>query len=112
MSDKTMLPAVAAHGATRLPTVDLDAYNVEIKDDEGFLGDRASKVAFRNIIHNWREALRQIGPDPLGDESVDELSKRDMDELLARGEPESAGIIHGAIEDFSQELSLVIRSFL
>lgn len=28
-------PAVAAHGATRLPAVDLDSYNVELKDDEG-----------------------------------------------------------------------------
>jgi hypothetical protein len=112
MSDKANLPAIAAHGATRLPTVDLDSYNVELKDDEGFLGDRASKGAFRGIIHNWREALREIGPDPLGDESIDELSKRDMDELLARGEPEAAGIIHGAIEDFSQELALVIRRFL
>ena len=58
MSEKTTLPAVAAHGATRLPSVDLDSYNVELEDDEGFIGDRASKGAFREIIHNWRKALR------------------------------------------------------
>ena len=29
------------------PTVvEVDSYNVELKDDEGFLGDRASKGAF------------------------------------------------------------------
>jgi hypothetical protein len=44
MPDKAALPTVAAHGATRLPSVDLDSYNVELKDDESFLGDRASKV--------------------------------------------------------------------
>jgi hypothetical protein len=112
MSEKTMLPAVAAHGATHLPSVDLDSYNVELKDDEGFIGDRASKGAFRQIIHNWREALRQTGSDPLGDETSEELSKKDLDDLLARGEPEAAGILHGAIEDFSQELALIIRRFL
>jgi hypothetical protein len=112
MSEKAILPAVAAHGATRLPSVDLDSYNVELKDDEGFIGDRASKGAFRGIIHNWRKALRQTGADPLGDEGTDELSKKALDELLARGEPEAAGVIHGAIEDFSQELALVIRRFL
>jgi hypothetical protein len=112
MPEKAVLPAVAAHGATRLPTVHLDSYNVEIRDDEGFLGDRASKGAFRDIIHNWREALWQTGPDPLGEEHVDELSKRDMNELLAQGGPEAAGIIHGAIEDSAQELALVIRRFL
>jgi hypothetical protein len=112
MSDKAVLPTVAAHGAMRLPTVDLDSYNVEIRDDEGFLGDRASKSAFRDIIHKWREALRQAGPDPLAGESADELSRRDMDELLARGAPEAASIIHGAIEDCAQELARVIRRFL
>jgi predicted NBD/HSP70 family sugar kinase len=112
MSEKTTLPTVAAHGATRLPSVDLDSYNVDLKDDEGFIGDRASKGAFREIIQNWRKVLRQAGPDPLGDEGADELSKRDLDELLARGEPEAAGVIQGAIEDFSQELALVIRRFL
>jgi hypothetical protein len=54
VSPPSTLPAVAAHGASRLPSVDLDSYNVELRDDEGFLGDRASKGAFRKIIENWR----------------------------------------------------------
>jgi hypothetical protein len=93
MSEKVALPAVAAHGALRLPSVVIDSYNVELKDEEGFIGDRASKGAFREIIHNWRAALRQTGSDPLGDESSDELSKKELDTLLERGEPEAAGII-------------------
>jgi predicted NBD/HSP70 family sugar kinase len=112
MPERTVLPAVAAHGATRLPSVDLDSYNIELKDDEGFIGDRASKGAFREIIQNWRKSLRQNGGDPLGEELGDDLSRKQLDELLDRGEPEAAGIIHGAIEDFSQELALVIRRYL
>ena len=41
---------IARHGATRLPSVDVDSFNVELKDDEGFIGDRASKGAFRKIL--------------------------------------------------------------
>jgi hypothetical protein len=31
------------HGASRLPAVDVEAYNIELNDDEGFIGDRANK---------------------------------------------------------------------
>jgi predicted NBD/HSP70 family sugar kinase len=106
------LPNVATHGATRLPTVDLDSYNVELKDDEGFIGDRASKGAFRDLIENWRKPLRKAGNDPFGDEPSEDISKKKLDSLLTEGDPEAAGILHGAIEDFSQELALVIRRFL
>src|SRR5262249_13668576 len=103
---------VAVHGVTRLPSVEVDSYNVEIKDDEGFIGDRATKGAFREIIENWRKPLRKAGDDPLGDEPSEHLSKDTLDELLTSGEPQAAGVVQGAIEDFSQELALIIRRFL
>jgi len=108
---KTLSP-VAAHGAARLPSVEVDSYNVELKDDEGFLGDRASKGAFNNIVDNWRKVLRRSGGDPFGDTPTQDLSKKQLDEMLTKGDPEAAGVIHGAIEDYSQELALVIRRFL
>ena len=43
---------------------------------------------------------------------TDELSTAELDSFLLEGEPEVAGIIQGAIEDFSQELALVIQRFL
>ena len=112
IAPQTSLPAVAEHGALRLPSVDVDSYNIELKDDEGFIGDRASKGAFRDIIENWRAELRKVGVDPLGEEASEEISKKKLDEILARGHNEAAGIIHGAIEDFSQEFALIIRRFL
>src|SRR5437660_12722935 len=113
MSDQsTALPTVVTHGATRLPTVDVDSYNAELKDDEGFVGDRASKRAFRAIIENWRKPLRKAGKDPFGDEPSEQLSKKKLDSLLTEGDLEAAGIVQGAIEDFAQELVLVIRRFL
>ncbi|HWV54547.1 ROK family protein [Pseudorhodoplanes sp.] len=112
MAESKTLPAVAAHGAARLPSVEVDSYNVELKDDEGFLGDRASKSAFTDIIDNWRKALRKTGGDPFGDIPTADLSKKQLDELLTKGDPEAAGLVHGAIEEFAQELALVIRRFL
>ena len=96
MADQsTTLPTVAAHGATRLPSVEVDSYNVELKDDEGFIGDRASKGAFRDIIENWRKPLRKAGDDPFGDEASEDISKKKLDALLAEGDPEAAGIVQG-----------------
>jgi predicted NBD/HSP70 family sugar kinase len=113
MTDQsTTSPTVATHGATRLPSVDVDSYNVELKDDEGFLGDRASRGAFRKLIENWRKPLRKAGDDPFGDEPSEDISRKKLDALLAEGDPEAAGIVQGAIEDFSQELALIIRRFL
>ena len=112
MAETETLATVATHGASRLPSVEVDSYNVELKDDEGFLGDRASRGAFRQIIENWRKPLRKSGHDPFGDEASDEISKKKLDALLSEGDLEAAAVVQGAIEDFAQELALVIRRFL
>jgi predicted NBD/HSP70 family sugar kinase len=91
----------------------IDSYNVELRDKEGFLGDRASNRAFRAILEDWRERLRQCGgEDPVGDEPSHSISKKKLDKLLVEGDPEAAGIVHGAIEEFAQELATVVRRFL
>ena len=112
MAETETLATVATHGASRLPSVEVDSYNVELKDDEGFLGDRASRGAFRQFIENWRKPLRKSGHDPFGDEASDEINKKKLDALLSAGDLEAAAVVQGAIEDFAQELALVIRRFL
>jgi hypothetical protein len=112
MPDQASLPALAAHGGHRLPSVVVDSYNVELKDSEGFIGDRASRGAFRELIDNIRKTLRKGDDDPLGDKDSDELSKSELDEMLTRGEPEAAGIVHGAVEDFSQNFADIIQRFM
>jgi predicted NBD/HSP70 family sugar kinase len=110
--DIVVLPSIAEHGSSRLPSVEVDSYNIELKDDEGFIGDRASKGAFRDLIENWRKPLRKAGKDPFGDQKTEDISKKDLDALLTKGDPEAAAIVHAAIEDFAQELALVIRRYL
>ncbi len=112
MPDIVILPSIAEHGSSRLPSVEVDSYNIELKDDEGFIGDRASKGAFRDLLENWRKPLRKGGKDPFGDQKTEDIPKKDLDALLTKGDPEAAAIVHAAIEDFAQELALVIRRYL
>ena len=76
MADTATLPSIAEHGASRLPSVELDSYNIELKDDEGFIGDRASKGAFRDIIDSWRKSVRKAGDDPFGKEASEKRPQR------------------------------------
>jgi hypothetical protein len=103
---------IARHGATRLPSVDVDSFNVELKDDEGFLGDRASKGAFRKIFDRWRKPLRKTGKDPFGDLPSEDISKKALDDMLIGDDTEASAVVHSAIEEFAQELAYVTRRFL
>jgi predicted NBD/HSP70 family sugar kinase len=100
------------HGARRLAAVTVETYNAELRDSEGFIGDRASKRAFTSLLESWRERIRQVGDDPLGETPTSELKKKELDQLLVKGDPEAAGLLHGVIEAFAQELAAVIRKFL
>ncbi len=112
MADELVLTrGIAHHGATRLPSVDVDSFNIELKDDEGFLGDRASKSAFRKILDRWRKPLRKTGEDPFGDEPSDQVSKKTLDAILIGDDTEASAVVHSAIEEFALELAYVISAF-
>jgi len=111
MPDKETASLVR-HGAAQLTAVTVDAYNAELRSAEGFVGDRASKRAFQAILDEWRERLRKVGEDPLGELPTEEIGKKRLDRLLAEGDPEAAGLVHGAIEEFAQELATVTRRLL
>jgi predicted NBD/HSP70 family sugar kinase len=103
---------IAAHGAARLPSVDIDSFNIELKDEEGFVGDRASKGAFRKIFDRWRKPLKKSGEDPFGDQPSEKLSKKELDDMLVGDDTEASAVVHSAIEEFAQELAYVTRRFL
>lgn len=100
------------HGGPTLTAVTVDTYNAELRDGEGFIGDRASNRAFRSLLDDIRDQLKAMGDDPIGEEPSSEISKRKLDKLLVDGAPEAAGVVHGAIEAFAQEFAAVIRRFL
>lgn len=106
------LPVLNAHGAMRLPSVTIDSYNLALKNDEGFIGDSANRGAFHELLEKWREPLRKLGADPLGDAGSGAIKRKELDKLLAEGHPEAGGVIHSAIEDFAQALAAVVTRFL
>src|SRR5216117_2309561 len=103
---------IARHGATRLPSVEVDSFNIELKDDDGFLGDRASKGAFRKILDTLRKPLKKNGDDPLGKKSAEDIAKSELDEVLVGSDVAAAALVHSAIEAFPQELAYVTKRFL
>lgn len=118
-------PPLSEHGASVLPSVSVDTYGAEIRDgDGGFIGDRASNTAFREILDKWRKRLKEMDEDPLAEANKKttgtkskstkngKLSKRKLDKVLAAGDPKAAGLVVSAIEEFAQELAGVIRRFL
>src|SRR6478609_5412412 len=110
--DSVTTTGIARHGAPRLPSVEIDSFNMELKDDEGFLGDRASKGAFREMFDRWRKPLVKSGEDPFGDVPSDKISKKALDDVLVGDDTEASAVVHSAIEQFAQELAHVTRRFL
>ncbi len=105
--------AVIGHGARTLPAVTVDTYNEELRDDEGFVGDRASGRAFRAILDDWREkVVAALGEDPFGDTPTAEISKSKLDKALGSDDTVAAGLVHTAVEEFAGELATVVRRFL
>jgi hypothetical protein len=113
MADDTLTTiGIGNHGATRLPSVDVDSYNIELKDDDGFLGDRASKGAFQRILDGWRKHLGKNGEDPFGKTATDDIGKSELDAVLTGDDVTASAVVHSAIEEFAQELAYVTRRFL
>ncbi|QDM15045.1 ROK family protein [Tardiphaga sp. vice352] len=110
--DNGTTTGIARHGATRLPSVEIDSFNIELKDEDGFLGDRASKGAFQRILDGLRKPLQKNGDDPLGKKATEEIGKSTLSEALVGDDIAAAALVHGAIEDFAQELAYVTRRFL
>jgi predicted NBD/HSP70 family sugar kinase len=92
--------------------VDVDSFNVELKDDDGFLGDRACKGAFRKILDDQLKPLKENGEDPLGGKSAEKISKSELEEALSGDDIGAAALVHGAIEEFAAELAYVTSRIL
>ncbi len=99
------------HGAEELPSVTVSSYNLEIRDGDGFIGDKASRGAFMDHLAELRGYLADAGEDPLAGRDATP-SKSELDELITKGEAREAALVLSAVERFAQSLSFVIRRFL
>ena len=103
----------SVHGRMKLPSVVVRSYSLELRDQDGFVGDNASQTAFRELLDRWRRRRSRRGDDPLGEKPSTELSKDEIDrKLRSKTDDPAADIVHGAVEEFSVELAHVIRRHL
>jgi hypothetical protein len=110
------MPSVvgAHHGTTALPALDIAGYNLEVKDEQGFVGDRASQTAFRALLDARRQRHRAQGhKDPFGSLPSARLKKKEIDRALHAQRTGPAGLlVRGAIADFALALTQVIERFM
>lgn len=98
------------HGRLLLPTLRIDSYSVELRDEDGQVGDRASQTAFRAMLDAWRSAFAQAGKDPLGTRPTHAINQDQLDRLHAQDN--AAGeAIGAAMEEYAQQLAHVVRAF-
>lgn len=116
MSPKKLTRATAAtapsgvHGAADLPSVNIASYNLEIRDEDGFLGDKASRGAFVDHLDGLRRHLRKSGGDPLKGET-EGYGKKELEALFLNGDFRQAALVLSAIEAFARSLAFVIARF-
>ncbi|ANN73691.1 hypothetical protein [Bordetella bronchialis] len=100
------------HGALEFPDFTIETYSLALRDDNGFVGDNASRPAFQAILHAWRNLFEALhGKDPLGKAPTEEIPKKKLDEMMAEEGP-AAAAIHGALQDYAEQLARVVRRFL
>jgi len=102
----------SVHGASTLPAAIVDSYNIEIRERGKFIGDRANKSALSDVINKRRKLAQKNGRDPLGDTPTDELTKKRLEKILAKGDAAAAGVIQAALDDFAERIVTVVRRFL
>jgi predicted NBD/HSP70 family sugar kinase len=102
---------IGRHGESSLPAVEVDCYGSELRDDDGFIGDRASRPAFHAILQEWRKTFRKLGADPFAD-TEDQVSGKLLDDALANGDMAAAAVVQSTIEEFAQQFAKVIQRFL
>jgi predicted NBD/HSP70 family sugar kinase len=110
-ADKGRGHGAGTHGSGELPSVTITSYNLEIRDEDGFVGDKASRGAFVEHLDALRMHLKKNGDDPLKGETAD-ISKKALDALLKDGDAHEAALVLSAIERFAQSLAFVIRRFV
>jgi predicted NBD/HSP70 family sugar kinase len=99
------------HGARELPNVFVDAYGDDVRGKEGYFGDLVSKGAFKGLLKDLRDTLKEGAGDPIESEPA-EISRGRIDKLLGEGNSATAGLILSAVEKFAQNIAQVVKSLM
>ena len=113
MADETITTTgIAAHGASRLPSVEVDSFNIELKDEEGFLETAPAKAPSGTFSTDGGSRCVSRAKIPLARSHRKTLARRCSTPSWSVDDTEAAAVVHSTIEDFAQELAYVTRRFL
>ena len=107
-----LAPSMLSHGGRVLPAVTVDTYNEELRDEEGFVGDRASRRAFRAILADWRDRLKEQGEDPLATYPWKRFPSRSWTSCWPAAMPWWLASFTRSSRSLPAELAVVVRRFL
>ena len=112
MRDQTERPAPAGFPRTRRGDAAggglLDSYNAELRTPEGFLGDRPAAVPSRRCWTTGASASATAPRTTRWAGADKGIPRKQLDALLADGDSEAAGLVHGVVEEFAQSLATVV----
>jgi hypothetical protein len=100
------------HGANVLPAVDVESYNIELREKRRFVGDRANKKAFAELVEKWRKLIEDKNGEKLSEFSLKKLNRKKLEQILLKGNADAAGVVQGAIDDFAKRIVDVIERYL
>lgn len=100
------------HGANVLPAVDVESYNIELREKRRFVGDRANKQAFNALVEKWRKLIEDRSDEKLSEFSFRKLNRKKLEQILMKGDADAAGVVQAAIDDFAKRLADVIERYL
>ncbi|WCM95225.1 ROK family protein [Acidovorax sp. NCPPB 2350] len=100
------------HGEMELASVAIGGYSLELHEGDGYVGDHASRTAFRHMLDAWRTLYADMaGKDPLGGKPTREISKQRIDALYEK-DGAAARAIEAATEDYARQFAHVVQRFL
>jgi predicted NBD/HSP70 family sugar kinase len=94
----------------RIQDILITSYNVELRDKDGFLGDKASVGAFLNMADERRDELLAAGPCQFDHE--DNLTPEHLDAILATGTEHQKLIAQEVIVAYAERLAAVLQAHL
>jgi len=99
------------HGERVIVGLQVDSYNLALRENGGFVGDRARSRAFQDALDETRRQWRQrLGHDPLG--VVDSGDRAALDDVLDRPGSSAADLLDMAIDSYAGRLTDVVDRFL
>lgn len=101
--------STARHAAPRTGAFSIDSWNLALHDPErpGFVGDRASHGAFRDLL---RTARREADVDPFGREVEPDTSR--IEHVLIGGDADASHAVHLAVEAWARQFAYVVQCFV